>query len=200
MESVRADTIGGFNAFLKDHQNAPGDCSLTLAQFDTEYETLHDFTPVAEVRPLTDATFVPRGGTALLDAIGRTIVDTGAKLAALTEENRPEKVICVILTDGEENSSVEYSKAQIHALIAQQRDLYKWQFLFIGANQDAVTAGVSIGIAADSSLTYAANSRGTQSAFASLSASTRMYRAGAAPAPAFSQADRDEQAEADKKS
>lgn len=194
MASVATDTIGGFNTFLAEQKKQPGKATLTLAQFDDVYEVVHDGKPLAEVPELTSRTFVPRGSTALLDAIGNTINRTGKRLADMPDTERPGKVIVVILTDGFENASREFSKEKINEMIAHQRDKYQWEFVFIGANQDAIATAASYGIGAHSTMTYAANAVGTQHAFASVANLTSNYRAGRAAA--FTEADRDAQKDA----
>ena len=196
MASVRDDTIGGYNTFLSEQKAILGPCTLTLVQFDTEYECIYKAVPVQSVTPLDTQTFIPRGGTALLDAIGRTVLETGARLSAMPENDRPGKVLFVILTDGEENSSHEFTIDRIHDMIKHQREVYKWQFVFLGANQDAIATGTSMGVQPDSSLTYAASPMGTAALFDSLAANTRNYRTGQTQDASFSQADRDAQKKA----
>jgi len=143
---------------------------------------------------------VPRGWTALLDAIGRTINATGARLGAMPEDQRPEKVIFVIVTDGKENVSQEFREPEkVFQMIGHQRDVYQWDFVFIGANQDAIAVGATFNIPAASSMTYAANAAGTREAFTSASnytAHTRSVAGAAAGASAFTAEDRDEQTKA----
>lgn len=171
MESIRLDTQGGFDAFIRDQRQAPGECRVTLAQFDTEYEEVYRDLPVGEVPPLV---LQPRGMTALLDSIGRLIGDAGSRLAALPEESRPGSVIVGIMTDGHENSSRELSHAQIKAMIERQTTEYGWQFLFMGADQDAIEVGASIGVPKAHAMTY---SRGRVDAMmAATSANIRSYR------------------------
>ena len=196
MVSVKHDTIGGFNQFLSEQQAVPGEATITLAQFDNVYELVYGAVPLADAKPLTDETFVPRGSTALLDAIGRTIHDTGKRLAALPEESRPEKVLFVVLTDGYENASREFTSQQINDLITLQRDTYKWEFVFLGANQDAITTASSLGISAQNSMTYAANAVGVSSAMGSLSSNVASYRRGFTRDASFTVADRDAQKKA----
>ena len=125
MASVRADTIGGFNEFLRKQREANiGECRVSLVQFDDQYETVYADRPVAVAADLTSETFVPRGSTALNDAIGKTIAATGARYAALPELMRPGKVLFVIVTDGGENASKEYTGAKVQEMIVQQRDKY----------------------------------------------------------------------------
>lgn len=196
MESVKADTIGGFNSFLKDQQAVKGEATLTLVQFDTEYEFVHKGARINDVPPLNNSTFVPRGGTALLDAIGRTINETGARLGAMDESARPDKVIFVILTDGEENSSKEFNQANINEMIQHQKETYQWEFVFLGANQDAIKAAGNIGIHPSAAMSYAANPVGTQRALGSLSANVASYRSGTSKNAGFSDSDRDQQKDA----
>ena len=179
MDVVRADTIGGFNAFLAEQKAEPEAANLSLFQFDNLYETVHSVRPLQDVPELTPQTFVPRGSTALLDAIGRTINETGARLAAMPEAERPGKVLLVIMTDGEENSSQEFTRPQIFDMITHQRDVYNWQIAFIGANQDAIAVGASIGIPASNSLNYAHTGEGALTANRAMSAATTKYRKGA---------------------
>ncbi len=179
MTSVRKDTIGGFNTFVESQQKLPGDCSLSLVQFDTVYEVVYQSKPIKDAPLLTDATFEPRGSTALLDAIGKTINDTGTRLAGMQQEDRPEKVMIVILTDGEENSSHEFNRAQILGMIKRQTEVYKWDFVFLGANQDAIAVGASMGVNAGKSMSYASNQKGTQDVFASMASYTQSVRSSA---------------------
>jgi hypothetical protein len=110
MEAIQSDVIGGFNRFLRDQQHESGECRLTLVQFDDQYDVVYTARSIADAPRLMDHTFQPRGSTALLDAIGRTIDATGARLAALSESNRPDRVMLVIVTDGLENASTEYTR------------------------------------------------------------------------------------------
>jgi hypothetical protein len=196
MESVRSDTIGGFNAFLADQLDEGDEATITLAQFDNIYEVVYLAIPLTNARPLDNSTFVPRGSTALLDAIGRTIQDTGKRLEALAEDRRPEKVVFVILTDGLENASNEFTAHKVNDMISHQREVYKWEFVFLGANQDAITTAANIGIRAANSLTYAANSDGVQKAFRSMSKQLLKYRKGASAQVEFEEEDREEQRKA----
>lgn len=193
MESVKDDTIGGVNQFLKSQQAVPGEATFSLVQFDNVIEDVAWGVALAEAQPLTDETFVPRGSTALLDAIGQTIDRVGQRLAAMDESERPDKVIFVIVTDGQENASNRFSNRAIDGMIAHQRDHYAWQFLFLGANQDAIATAASMNISADSSLTYSGTPLGTRSAFGSLDGSIRRYRGGADTLPKFTPSDRDTQ-------
>ena len=145
MASCHEDTVGGFNQFLTEQKKLPGDAVLTLAQFDNEYEVVCDFVNLKNMTELTYASFQPRGMTALLDAMGRTINSVGARLSSMREQDRPDKVIVVTITDGMENASREFDKEKIVNMIKHQKERYNWQFVFIGANQDAIATGVSFG-------------------------------------------------------
>lgn len=191
MSTVVNDTKGGFDHFVDDQKKAPGQANLTLVQFDTEYEFVHKGKPIAEIPGLT---FEPRGSTALLDAIGRAINETGERLKATPEADRPGKVVFVIITDGEENASKEFKKDKINEMIKHQRDAYKWEFVFLGANQDAIQAGADLGVALANSMTYAHNSKGVQAAFHTTSMNLRSFRADAAVDMSYSAQDRKEAA------
>lgn len=176
MESVKQDTIGGFNNFLSEQQKVEGEASLSLVQFDDQYEVVYEDKNIQSADRLTERTFQPRGSTALFDAVGRTINAVGARLAALPEAERPDSVLIVIMTDGFENASREFTAAKVGEIISHQRDVYKWEFMFIGANQDAVLSARAIGIQAGAALTYAANEEGTQIAFSMVADKVRNYR------------------------
>ena len=151
MQSIKDDTEGGFNAFIEEQRREAGECRVTLAQFDNEYEEVYRDLPLAEVPPLHLA---PRGSTALLDSMGRLITTTGERLAALSDEEGPGIVIIGIMTDGHENASNEWTRPAIKSLVEQQTKAYNWQFLYLGADQDAIEVGSSLGVAASNSMTY----------------------------------------------
>lgn len=160
MGSCRKAAIEGFNRFLAEQQKVEGLAKLTLVLFDDEYLLAANALPVAEVLPLDEKTFVPRGMTALLDAIGRTVDDLGVRLAALPEADRPGEVIVAILTDGAENSSRKYTWHDIARVIKQQTEQYRWTFLFLGANQDAIATAAQMNIAAANAACYVADGAG----------------------------------------
>jgi hypothetical protein len=193
MNKIIKDVIGGFNKFLEDQQSVPGDCTITLVQFNHEYEVLYQAMNINNAKLLDRETFVPRGYTALLDAIGRTIHNTGKRLGELPEAERPEKVIFVILTDGEENYSKEFTLQQINEMIRHQLEKYAWEFVFLGANQDAIAVAGMMGIHAANALTYAADPAGTQDAFGSASSNIASYRKGTTRGAYFSDDDRSKQ-------
>lgn len=190
MHSIKEDIEGGFDAFIADQCSHPGQCTVSLAQFDNEYETVFTAIDVREVRPLD---LQPRGATAMLDAIGRSISALGERLAALPEAERPGTVVVAIMTDGMENASREFTHEAVKELITRQEQAYNWQFLYMGADQDAIEVGARIGVRADRSLTYARGK--SREAYAATSVLTRKLKeAMVAGAPlaavAFSQEDR----------
>lgn len=146
MGNVKSDTIGGFNSFLETHQKLGGDAKLTLVKFDTKYSIVNNGTPVQDVLKLDNDTYSPGGMTALLDAVGKTIDEVGKRLSGTPEEERPEKVMVMIITDGEENSSREYSHGHVKNKIKEQQEKYKWEFVFLGADQDAWSNAGAIGV------------------------------------------------------
>ncbi len=153
MSMCKEGTITGYNEFLRKQKAEPGEATFTLVQFDHEYKVSYDGT-LGLAPELTYETFQPRGNTALNDAQGKAITELGAKLAATKKEDRPDNVIIVIMTDGGENASREYTHKQVAELIKHQQEKYSWSFLFIGANQDAVQIGSTYNISKGSSLTY----------------------------------------------
>ena len=146
MQPLVESAISGFNTFLKDQQETPGEANFTLVLFDDEYLLHADRSPIAEVRPLDANTYVPRASTALLDSIGRTIDNIGNKLSKIPKKDRPGKVIVAIYTDGYENASTDYTVQKISKMIRHQTDNYGWEFLFLAANEDAIATAASYGI------------------------------------------------------
>lgn len=143
MQSIQSDAEGGVNAFIVKQASEPGEALLTLVQFDTEYEFVHRGIPIQQVPKYQ---LYPRGATALLDAVGQAINETGQRLAGMQEKDRPGLVIFVVMTDGLENSSREFTKAQVKEMIELQQTKYKWHFTFLGANQDAFAEARELGI------------------------------------------------------
>jgi hypothetical protein len=176
MECCREAAIQGFNFFLQEQQDSSGLAKLTLVLFDNEYLVPINSLPVAEVLPLSDETYVPRGSTALLDAIGRTVDELGKRLAALPENDRPGQVIVAVLTDGLENSSQTYTWKEIARVIRHQTEQYRWTFLFLGANQDAIATAAQMNIAAVNASPYAADAAGLRAASRSVARKIRAIR------------------------
>ena len=176
MRSSKAATEDGWRELINEQRQEPGRCEVTLAQFDTRYEVLY---PATDIGAVPEFEVVPRGQTALLDSTGRFITEVGEVLAALPEEQRPGKVICLIMTDGMENASREWSWDAVSRLITQQREVYGWEFIFLGANIDAVEVGARMGMDRDKAMTFAADSYvGNRRAYAVTSAKIRDARAG----------------------
>lgn len=179
MATIAADAIGGYNTFLKDQQGIDGEARITVALFDDQYELLYAATPLAEAQPLTALTFVPRGGTALMDAIGRTLQVEGARIET---EGWAEKVIVCITTDGGENQSKEFTAPMVRDLVGQC-EAKGWAFVFLAANQDAFATAQFYGMSGAHAQTFAANSAGVGQAYASISSTTRALRTGESVLP-----------------
>lgn len=192
MDSIKKDVIGGFNKFLKEQQAIPGEATITLVQFDHIYEVVYEGKKLQEASLIDDKVYEPRGWTALLDAIGKTIDRTGKRLSDIPEDQRPSKVIFVIQTDGFENASKEYTNEKIIGMITHQKDVYKWEFVFLGANQDAIATARKLGIGASHSMTYVANAGGIQYSYTSLSTNLCAVRNGTSTM-AFTDEDRNKQ-------
>jgi hypothetical protein len=175
MQSVKDDAEGAIAAFLEAQRAVPGRCLVRLSDFDTEYREVYPMTPIADVPAYS---LNPRGGTALLDGIGRLVTGLGAELAALPEEERPGTVIVVVQTDGQENSSREWDLKGINALITQQREQYSWDFVFLGAGPDAIQTAESYGFAAGSAIAYTASGAGTKSVVAAAAGYVARARTG----------------------
>jgi hypothetical protein len=187
MESCKESTVAGFNEFIRTQRELPGEAMVKLVQFDDQYEAVFDMN-LKMCPELTQDTFVPRGSTALLDAQGRTIVELGRELAALPESGRPSTVIVVTLTDGMENASKEFSLDKIGEMIREQRDKYNWDFVFLGANQDAIATAAAMSIPLPSAMSYSTSKAGVAASMAAVSHYVGAARSGL-PA-AFSEEDR----------
>ncbi len=165
MQSILDDAIGGFNTFLRSQQAQPGEAKLSLILFDHEYQVVHQAVDIQQVEPLNQDTYVPRGSTALLDAVGKTIDAVGERLAATLESEKPSQVIVSILTDGYENASQTYSKPKVAEMIKHQTEKYNWAFEFQAANMDAFAAAKELSIAPDRVVQFEATSEGVREAF-----------------------------------
>ena len=162
MSGLEQDTIGGYNALLKKQKKEQGEATITTVLFDDQYELLHDRISLNGVSPITGKEYFVRGCTALLDAIGRTVDKIGNAQKHTAESERAEKVLFVITTDGMENASREYNYDKIKSMIERQKEKYGWEFLFIGANIDAVETADKFGISADRAANYHADGQGTK--------------------------------------
>lgn len=152
MQSCKTDAEGGMNEFIRKQKELPGECAFSLVQFDTEYEVLYRARPIREVTLAYELR--PRGSTALLDAVGLAIAETGERLKNMDEAHRPGLVVFVIITDGQENASKEFTREKIKEMIEHQTNVYKWQFTFLGANQDAFAEAGAMGIGTSATANY----------------------------------------------
>jgi hypothetical protein len=177
MDTIRDDAIGGFNAFLEEQQQVPGEANLTMMLFDDQFLKVHEGTPIADVPKLDTTTFVPRGSTALLDAIGRTINETEARLDAMAEDDRPAKVLVMILTDGMENASQEFDKGRIQKVI-KDHEAKGWEFMYLKAGADSFEEAGSIGIGSRNYANVGSSRKGMIGAYRAVSNMAARYRAG----------------------
>lgn len=186
MASTAAATVEGFNRFVEEQKAVPGEGVWTLVQFDDRHaaqgageqfpQVIFEARDQKESPHLTKENYRPRGGTALIDACCITIDRIGQRLAAMPESERPDGVLVVIITDGQENASSEFKKADLSRRIAHQQSKYGWKFLFLGANQDASAEGASYGVSKGSSFNYVATSVGTADMYAGVSRVTRSWK------------------------
>jgi hypothetical protein len=178
MESIRDDIIGGFNAFLDEQQKLPGKATMTLVQFDSQdpYEIICRFALASEVPKLDRNVYVPRASTPLLDAIGRGINDLEASIGSMDKKAQPLKVVLAIVTDGQENASREFNKAQIVKMIEEKTKKNDWQFVFLSSDLNAIRDAEAYGIDMQMSLAYVKDSQGTRNAFSVLSKNSADYR------------------------
>ena len=160
MAGLESDTIGGFNSMIKKQRKHKGQANVTTVLFDDQYDLIHDRLAIECIKPLTDQEYYVRGCTALLDAVGKTIRRMKKIQKALPEFERAEKVIFVITTDGLENASKAYGYAKVRHIIERRKARDQWEFLFLGANMDAVSEAKKFGIAADRSVTFQNDSQG----------------------------------------
>ena len=182
MSGLEKDTIGGFNSMLDQQRKVDGECVITTVLFDNRYELLHDRIDIRAVQPITGKEYFVGGSTALLDAIGKTIHKIGAVQKNTTEDYRAEKVMFVIITDGEENASRHYSSMQIREMIQRQKERYGWEFIFLGANIDAMETAGRFGIDADRAVDYVPDGEGTELNYRMMSETVATFReCGAVP-------------------
>lgn len=175
MSGIIDDAIGGFNEFLNKQKKLDDDATMSVVLFDDRYEMLYNNVDLREVKKMTRDVWSPRGMTALYDAIGRTINDVDNELKKLKKKNRPDKILVAIVTDGQENSSTEYDHSDIQKLI-KKKEKDDWQFVYLGANQDAFSVGTYLGFAGGNTFSYTNTSTGNYQMFGSLSNATTKYR------------------------
>lgn len=173
MKSIAESMSAAFDAFIKKQALVPGECRVTVVQFDDRYEPMYTALPLNQVPPYS---ILPRGQTALLDALGKTIVVTGKRFGAMKEEDRPSKVLFVIITDGQENASREYNQKQVFDLIKHQQERYAWEFIYLGANQDAIQVAQQLGVRQGNALTFDATEAGAYAMVATMDCAVMSYR------------------------
>lgn len=174
MGSTREDAVGGFNNFIDEQKKLPGDCNVTVVFFNSnEHRKWLDGKPIKDV-PKLGSEYQPAAMTPLLDAVGKTINEVGARLATADEKDRPERVLAIIITDGMENVSKEFSRKKIREMIKHQEEKYAWKFIFLGENMDAFTEAGAMGI----KKAFACNYVGIRSAYHVSSNAAKSYRSG----------------------
>ena len=178
MGGLESDTIGGFNSMLEKQRKLEGKAYITTVLFDDQYELLHDRIDISKVKNITEKEYYVRGNTALLDAIGKTIAKEKAIQDTLGKNEKADKVLFVIITDGLENSSREYNSTIVKKLIETQKAKDGWEFLFLGANIDAIETASAIGISAERAVNYNSDSVGTQLNYKSLNKAVTEVRSG----------------------
>ena len=161
MAGLESDTIGGFNAMIEKQKKEDGECYISTVLFDNVSEVLHDRVKLSDIKPMTDREYTVRGCTALIDAIGGAIHHIGNIHKYARPEDVPEHTMFIITTDGMENASQRYSSEQVKRMIKRQKEKYGWEFLFIGANIDAVETARRYGINEDRAVNYNADAKGT---------------------------------------
>ena len=192
MSGLEADTIGGFNSMIAKQKKEDGEAYISTILFDDQTEVLYDRVPVSKIEPMNDKQYYVRGCTALLDALGGAIHHIGNVHKYAREEDRPEKTLFIITTDGMENSSRQYSYEKVKKMVERQKKKYGWEFLFLGANIDAIEVADRFGIAANRAINYECDSKGTQLNYEVLSRTVSEFRA----CECYDEADMDEMFEA----
>ena len=177
MEGLEKDTIGGFNAMIKKQRAEAGEAVISTLLFDDETEVIHDRVTLENIPELTEKEYYVRGCTALLDAVGGAIHHIGNVHKYAREEDRPEKTLFVITTDGMENASRRYTYDRVKAMIRRQKDKYGWEFLFLGANIDAAREAARFGISEDRAANYHADPQGTEVIYKAVSETVCNFRA-----------------------
>lgn len=179
MQGLEGDTIGGFNAMIEKQKKEPGEAFVSTVLFDDQTEVLHDRVELGNVRPITDKEYYVRGCTALLDAVGGAIHHIGNIHKYARSEDVPEHTLFVITTDGMENASRLYTVQKVREMISREREKYGWEFLFLGANIDAVETAGRIGISPDRAANYNCDSEGTRLNYEAMDAAVSAVRSSA---------------------
>lgn len=175
MGGLEKDTIGGFNAMLDKQKQEKGQARVTTALFDNSYELLHDRLDLQAVNPISDQDYFVRGSTALLDAIARSVLKVDSVMKATAEPYRPDKVLFVIITDGMENASHRFTAQQVQALVNARREM-GWEFIFLGANMDAIAVAQDYGINPNMAQTYRNDAKGVNMNFQAVHEAARSFR------------------------
>ena len=181
MAGLEEDTIGGFNAMIEKQRQEPGEAVVSTVLFDSESTIIHDRVDIQRVAPMTRKEYYVRGCTALLDAVGGAIHHIGNVHKYAREEDRPEKTLFVITTDGMENASRKFTYDRLKAMIERQKERYGWEFLFLGTNIDAAKEAARFGISEDRAANYYADSVGTNVIYETVSEAITQVRCCAAP-------------------
>ena len=181
MGGIESDTIGGYNSMLKKQREAEGEVLVSTVLFDDRTEVLYDRVPLEKLPQMTEKEYYVRGCTALLDAVGGAVRHIGNVHKYAREEDRPEKTIFVITTDGLENASCEYSYDRVKKMVERQKEKYGWEFLFLGANIDAIETAGRFGITADRAANYHSDRKGTALNYEVLADAVCEMRVSAAP-------------------
>lgn len=176
MHGSESDVIGGFNKFVEEQKLLKQEATISMSEFNTEYEKRYEFVDIQEVLPLSNTDYKVGGGTALNDSIAKLIKDTGVRLARKDEKDRPAGVLFVIMTDGEENMSKEFNKTQIKDMIKHQEDVYNWEFIYIGADVDVQKESSSLGVKQGNTVAFEKSMAGFSSMYSNLSDTTIKYR------------------------
>ncbi len=176
MAGLESDTIGGFNAMIEKQRKENGECFVSTVLFDNESTVLHDRVRLSEIKPMTDKEYFVGGCTALIDALGGAIRHIGNIHKYARREDVPENTVFVITTDGMENASHRFNSDEVKKMIERQKEKYGWEFLFIGANIDAVETAARYGISEDRAVNYNADGKGTRILYESVSAAVSSVR------------------------
>ena len=177
MSGLESDTIGGFNSMLDKQKKKPGEALVTTVLFDNNYCLLHDRVTIKKVKPITDKQYYVEGSTALLDAVGKTINKISNAHKNTADDERPEKTMFVIITDGMENASVEYSYRKVKAMVELQKAEFCWEFIFLGANIDAAQTAARFGVNVDRAVNYHADSDGLKTSYDAVTCAVSEMRA-----------------------
>lgn len=173
MHSIQHAMEEGFAKFIAEQRKIPDPCNVTFYRFNSCVDKVFEEQPLQSVEAMR---LEPTGGTALLDAMGTAIVSVGARLAAKPEEQRPGKVVVVVITDGQENASVEYTQSRVADLVKQQSEVYNWQFAFLGANIDSFAVASVLNVQATATMDYTSDAQGAAVMYTNLAGGVSSYR------------------------